>query len=272
MEKETKSNNVDKLQLMLRQLRDAFLDELPERLDSLDNLLLAMEKQGAATNEGFNELYRNIHSIKGSGGTHGIHIISTICHQFEDRLNSVADHLSELSQEFFDRAFDYIGLIRSAVDQARRGADSFPEIEKTLLELHGKTFAVERSVLLVEGSRLSSKIYLQALAGLPVHTVTMGNGYDALLRALNEPFDILITSLEVPVLNGRALIGALRLSSSPNRHIKTILLTSNQELEKHGKRDTDADHVIMKNPALAERLHAAVGKIIAGLGDKGAAG
>lgn len=262
MEKEPAPHNTEMLQKMLRQMRNVFLEEMAERLDPLDNLLLAMEKQGKASDEDFNDLYRGIHSIKGSGGTYGIHIISTICHQFEDQLNSVADHLSALPQAFFDHAFNYVELIRATADQARKGADSFPEIEKTLLELHDKTFAVERAILVVEGSRLSSKMYLQALTGLPVHTVTMENGYDALLRAMNEPFDILITSLEVPVLNGRALIGALRLSSSPNRNISTILLTSNTELEKQKKRASDANYVIVKNPAAMAHLHDTVSSIL----------
>ena len=75
MKKNTESGQVDMMQKMLRQLRATFLDELPERLDRLDNLLLDIEKLGAATGEEFNELYRGVHSIKGSGGTHGLHII-----------------------------------------------------------------------------------------------------------------------------------------------------------------------------------------------------
>lgn len=262
------TNKTDMLQKMLRQLRNVFLEEMAERLDMIDNMLLTMEKQHAATDEGFNDLYRSIHSIKGSGGTHGIHVISTICHQFEDQLNTVTDHLSELPPEFFDRAFDYIGLIRAAVDQARRGADSFPEIEKKLLELHGKTFAVEHSLLLVDAARFGAKLYAQALSDLPVHIVVMDNGYDALLRVLNEPFDVLITSLELPVLNGRALIGALRLSGSRNRNIRTILLTSNPELEKHKQRMTDANYVIVKNATFVARLHGTVSEIISELGRK----
>ena len=247
-------SNADKLQMMLRQVRDAFLEEMGERLDKLDNLLLAMEKQGAASEEGFNELYRGIHSLKGSGGTHGLHIMSAICHQFEDQLNTVAGNLSALPTGFVDSGLVYISLLRDVAAQARSGRETFPEIERRLAELHGTAFAAEYSVLLVESSRFSAKLYVQTLKDLPVRTVTVENGYDALLRVLNEPFDILITSLEIPVMNGIALIGALRLSSSPNQKIKTVLLTSNADVGKKKRRAIDPDQVIFKGPDISARL------------------
>ncbi|MBU1689979.1 MAG: Hpt domain-containing protein [Gammaproteobacteria bacterium] len=261
MEKDRKPDT-DMLQAMLRQLRSVFLDDLPERLDKLDNLLLAIEKRGGASVDEFNELYRILHSIKGSGGTHGLHILSAICHQFEDSLNAVSGHLAELSQAFIDSSFNYVSLLRAVVDQARRGNDTFLEIERKLLELHSKDFAVERALLLVDSSRFSANYYSQALKELPVRVVVEDNGYAALLRVLQEPFDILVTSLEVPTLNGKALIGALRLSASPNRDIKTILLTSNAELGKQKMRATDANYVVVKNPEAMANLHDAVSSIL----------
>lgn len=261
MENNQKSNT-DMLQEMLRQLRSLFLEDLPERLDILDNLLLAIENRGGASIDEFNELYRIVHSIKGSGGTHGLHILTTICHQFEDRLNAMAEHLAEWSQAVIDNCFDYVSLLRTVVDQARRGQDTFLEVERKLLELHSKAFAVERTLLLVDNSRFSANYYTQALKDLPVRVVVEDNGYAALLRVLQEPFDILVTSLEVPILNGKALIGALRLSGSPNRKINSILLTSNAELEKQKQRVADADYVVVKNPAAMTNLRDTVSNIL----------
>lgn len=258
------------LQKMLRQLRTAFLDELPERLDMLDNLLLGMEKQGAATEEEFNELYRGVHSIKGSGGTHGLHIISTICHQFEDSLKVVSDNLAKLPQGFIDNALTYTGLLRMVVGEAQNGSEAFLEVEKRLLELHNKGAAVKYSILMVEASHLSSKIFTQALADLPVNIVVVEDGHFALLRALNEHFNILITSQEVPMLSGRAIVGALRLSDSPNRNIKTILITASSEAKHKVNRAIDASYIIVKDRSCVQNLHDTVAKIIAEL-NKGAA-
>jgi chemotaxis protein histidine kinase CheA len=62
------SANSDTFQQMLLQLRNSFLDEIPEKLDRLDQLLVGMEKSGIDS-ESFNEFYRIIHSL--SSGTFG---------------------------------------------------------------------------------------------------------------------------------------------------------------------------------------------------------
>ena len=90
----------------------------------------------------------------------------------------------------------------------------------------------------------------------------MNDGYSALLRVLTESFDILITALELPVLNGRALIGALRLSSSHNQQIKTILVSSNQVVQSQVKRATDANHVVMKDAKIAQNVRDLVARIV----------
>ena len=54
--------------------------------------------------------------------------------------------------------------------------------------------------------------------------------------------------------NGVALIGALKLSASKNRNIKTILITSNKNLAKSQNRATDADYTVIKDAKLAQNL------------------
>jgi chemotaxis protein histidine kinase CheA len=46
--------NPDAFQQMLLQLRNTFLEEMPEKLDLLDQLLVAMEKNGV-NSDSFNE-------------------------------------------------------------------------------------------------------------------------------------------------------------------------------------------------------------------------
>jgi chemotaxis protein histidine kinase CheA len=78
--------NMDAFQALLASMREAFLDELPERCGHFDALILSLETS-PDDREAFNELYRGVHSLKGSGGTHGLSIITTICHQLENLLS-----------------------------------------------------------------------------------------------------------------------------------------------------------------------------------------
>jgi len=268
MEKNQPSGTTDKFQAMLRQLRATFIDGMPARLEKLDSLLLAMEKQHAIGEEDFHEICRIVHTIKGTGGAYGLHILTTICHQFEDLLQSVAGNLSDLPQQFIDHSFAYNDLLKAVIDQARNGSEIFPEIERAMLGIHEQYADAKYSVLLVENSKLNTQIYQQALKDLRVRVEVVPNGYDALFRALNEPFSILITSGEAPVLNGVALIAAVRLSSLKSRKIRTILLTSSSDQVNKTHREVDADYVILKDKSCAEKLLAVVSKIITELDEK----
>lgn len=246
------SINFDTFQQMLLQLRNTFLEEIPEKLDRLDQLLVAMEKTGADS-ESFNEFYRIIHSLKGSGGTFGLHIITTLCHQLEDLLNTTGSG-AKYTPALIAISLDYVDLLRMTLKQIHAGNTSFPQIEERLNGLRKRLAQKQFTVLIIDNSKLLTQIYLEALAELPLRSVVMADGYTALVRILTEPFDLLITTNEIPVLNGIAIIGALKLSASKNRNIKTILVTSNKNLAKSQSLATDADYTVIKDAKLAQNL------------------
>lgn len=244
--------NSDTFQQMLLQLRKSFLDEMSERLDRLEILLIEMEKNGAGS-DAFNEFYRTIHSLKGSGGTHGLHIITSICHQLEDLLSTIGTG-TKYTSEFISASLNYVDLLRMTTDQIQAGKESFPKVEEQLNKLRKRIAQKLFTVLLVDNSPLSTSIYLQILSTLPVQTVVMNDGLYALRRALTEHFDLVITANEIPVLSGVALIGALKLSDSKNRNTKTILITSSNKRTLTQNPVTDADYVIFKDAKLAQNL------------------
>lgn len=245
-------SNVDTLQQMLLQLRLAFLEEMPEKLDRLENILLEIEKNGA-DKEIYNEFYRTVHSLKGSGGTHGLHILTTICHQLEDLLNTTQGG-EKFPPALANTSLAYVDLLRIAAEKLKSGSDNFLQIEEKLIALRNQLTQKKYAVLVVDNSKLLTQIFLQALSGLPVQPVVMADGMQALMRALTEPFNLLITTNEIPVLSGISLIGAIKLSNSKNAHIKTILITSNKKVTGHINRTTDSNYIIFKDAKLADNL------------------
>lgn len=245
----------DPLQAVLRQLRGTFLEELPEKFDRLEYLLLEMERNGANT-ESFNEAYRIVHSLKGSGGTFGLHIITTICHQMEDLLNTTEGG-TKFTPRLVAFSLKYLDLLQLAAEQINAGAESFLQVEQQLADLRQQLAPKHFSVLLANNSKLETSICLQTLSNLPVHAVVINDGLEALARALSEHFDLVITANEIPRLNGIALVGALKLSESSLPHIKTILLTSNKAVIKPDA-CINADHIILKDGKLSQNLAEAV--------------
>jgi len=244
--------NTDTFQKMLLQLRNSFLEEMPEKLDRLENLLFRMEKSGVDS-EAFNEFYRIVHSLKGSGGTHGLNIITTICHQLEDLLNA-ADGGKKYTSALISASLNYVDLLRMAREQILSGNESFPQVEVKMNKLRKQFSQKLFTMLLVDNSKLSTNIYLKILSALPVRIVVMNDGLNALRRALTEHFDLIVTANEIPVLNGIGLIGALRLSDTVSRNTKTILITSNKKFTNTRDRHIDPDYTIIKDAELAQNL------------------
>lgn len=144
------------------------------------------------------------------------------------------------------------------LEQIHTGNESFPHIEEQLNKLRKQLAQKQSTVLLVDNSKLLTSIYLKILSALPVKAVVMNDGIFALTRALTEPFDLIITTNEIPMLSGAALIGALKLSDSKSRNTKTILITSNKNLATAKHRVTDADYIVIKDAKLAQSLTDAV--------------
>lgn len=258
MSKRTTTTSLD-VSKMLAELRKAFLGELPSRLEEIEGLILDLEK-GQNFTENFETLYRHVHSIKGSAGTHGLQIISTVCHAFEDEIVKVEGDRSLMNGEVASSWLGFIDLLRTTLDRIHEGVEDFSEIEAELEKIRHKGGEREYSGLLVFTHGLQQQMCLSAFANYPVNIAFAENGYEAMGRLLHEKFDFLISNMELPDLNGFALISALRLSKARNHHIPAVLLTSTED--RSFSRGSDPDYVIYKDANMLTTMSQTVEKII----------
>lgn len=92
-------------------------------------------------------------------------------------------------------------------------------------------------ILLVEDNPVLRRLYEVTVKswGIPVATETADNGFDALLRMGENPPDILITDIDMPGLDGIAMINMLR-SKPEFRHVEIIVVTGldSQSIQDRG--------------------------------------
>lgn len=252
--------NMESFQALLDKMRAEFLAELSERCDKLDELILALEKS-PDDRDVFNELFRGVHSLKGSGGTHGLIIITTICHQLENLLTDTdADPKLGFNTIFTNQALAYLDLLRQVESISQQGKADYSAIDAKLESLRQSGLKSRKSGLIVESSASISAIYKQVLSSLPLQLNVVDSGLTALGRLLHEHFDIIIVGREVKDLNGIALLAALRASHTANEHIPAILVSS--------KLDSVPEHAyfsvtLARDQKLGENLLAAVQAILA---------
>ncbi len=239
-----------KIEALLEQMRNSFLVEVPERCDRMEELALSLEREYSS--DAFNELYRETHSLKGSGGTHGIPVMTTLCHQMENRLNQSEGHFDE---EAVSAVLAYIDLLRKIPEiGAQKGAD-FSAIEEALGRLHEAELKSRKAVLVAESSRMMQSMYQKAMAAAPVKLTFVDDGLVALQLLMQQSYDYIVIAKELKGLNGVAVVSALRASMGKNAHSPVTMITSSGAgLPTY----LQLDRVLARDQLLADNLLEAV--------------
>lgn len=243
----------------MAKLRVTFMQELPERVTNLEELVLKLES-GENFADVYQKLFRDVHSLKGSGGTYGYPVITTVCHKMEDLLKEESETNLSFSQSIIDGLLQYIDLLQQVPVRYQEGDTDLAGIVTALNNLQDSTLGESYRCLVVEGSATTQKMVSLVLGEEQVEISLANNGFEALERLLQEKFDLLITGIAIGNLNGKALIAATRLSDSVNANIPAILITSSEtdsQVTSH-----TADVVINKGPEMPPALLEAVHKLL----------
>jgi CheY-like chemotaxis protein len=256
---ERQNPGLDQAQRLLLQLRNDFLEELPDRIDDAEPLVLALERDRHAS-EVFDTLYCQIHSLKGLAGTHGVPTITHICHHFEDTLTELAGQGSN-TRDITDTLLSHLDLMRRASQLAGNTEDAdFSSINKELEQIRQGRQKGKCVGLIVEGSAFMAHLYTNCLDDQHVEITVEADGLEALSRLLREKYDFVIMGAETKSLNGIALLYALRAASGINRNIRTIMVTS--RATPRFAEGMAPDHLLRKDKDLSTQLCQAMSNII----------
>jgi HPt (histidine-containing phosphotransfer) domain-containing protein/CheY-like chemotaxis protein len=256
-----KSLRKSRAEQMLAALRANFIADLPKKFDDYEQLILRMKSVGDFAGQ-FDELFRLIHSLKGSAGTHGLQVFTNICHQFEDQLLQVDGQFEKLSPDLVNSWLSYVDLMREALDAFPAGEARGQVLDKEFTDgVQDKLDVLRQGVhsngltaMIVASSRSIESICRGVVENLNFNYSVMNDGYLALGRLLNEKVDVLITAKEISGLNGDALIAAIKLANNSKRPIKTILLTSEAESYSEPGRVSNPDVTILRDIHLVNNL------------------
>lgn len=217
----------ERLHRLLEEMRVAFLQELPDRCDGIESRLLRLEEKPDDLDT-FNDLFRGVHSLKGSGGTHGLPIVTTICHQLETLLTDACTEAG-FDRASVSRALAHVDLLREVRELATRERADYTEMDAKLATLRASTLQSRKAALLVESSPLMARVLETALAELPVQVTVAESGISALEHLIMRPFDFAVVGRELRDVNGVAVVCALRESQTINRSMPVVLVTANPE-------------------------------------------
>ena len=255
----------EELEAELERERDSYLRELVSTLEEIESLVLDLSGANGDA-EQTRSLARQIHTIKGTAGSLGLDLLSLAAHRMEDllaserpgqdgddkfidRLLAQNDLLTSIAEAYLDDNARFLDDLRCQVVSG----DAAPRADAKL-EAH-----LDR-VLIVEPSVATLQFCVKVLQELGSPQVTsVRDGYEALGLLLKEKFDAVITSLQIPTIDGQSLTAVLRTIPGPNAATPVVLLTSAAGALDPAK--ARPDYVVEKNLGLVNELSAVLQRL-----------
>jgi len=220
---------------MLDKLREGFLEDLPVRINKIESEIMSSQDTDA-----YDELFRMVHSLKGSAGSYNFHELTKIAHNMEDVMLFLMQKNRFAESSTVEILLSFIDVLRDTTAALIETKLAPPDIEERLDFLRGQVFKEKLNILVVEPSKMYASLIEYSLQGLPVNFTFLQDGLQALDNLLLHKYDLLITSLECTRLNGTALVAALRLAHNFNKKIKVVLITSKEKEKIINKDDFDS--------------------------------
>lgn len=120
---------------------DTYLYETNSLLDQLDEMLVADEKNGDFSSEDVNEIFRIMHTIKGSSAMMEFGSLSSIAHHIEDLFFYIRDKGIEslntaYKKELFNLMFRSEDYLRSEIAKVEQGAPLSDNLDSFTVEIN----------------------------------------------------------------------------------------------------------------------------------------
>ncbi len=120
--------------------RAIFTEEAREHLEQWEQALLALERT-PADKDLIHQLFRSVHTLKGSAGMIGLGELQRLTHHLEAALQEARDAGAQLSAATVEALFNGLDLSRRVVDSFARGAACDVDVDGLLKTLAGPSAA-----------------------------------------------------------------------------------------------------------------------------------
>ena len=118
--------------------REMFLEEAEELFESADNVLLEAETNGSLTEDEMGQLFRDVHTLKGSGASVELTYFAEFTHDVENMMDKLRNHAIEYKAEMAGVLIDALDVMKEILQMEvdeEINRDNFTEMTSALLVL-----------------------------------------------------------------------------------------------------------------------------------------
>jgi len=129
-------------------MMEAYLFEMNTLLEQVDEIVLSAEKNGSFSEDEVNEIFRIMHTFKGSSAMMEFNSLMTVAHRVEDlffiiREKSMDVIPESLRPDLFDLIFQAIDFFRGEVEKIENGQPTTNDIDNFLEKVNGFQSKIE---------------------------------------------------------------------------------------------------------------------------------
>jgi chemotaxis protein histidine kinase CheA/ActR/RegA family two-component response regulator len=196
----------------------AFLDECAERLDGLAGRLLVLEQSGPEP-ELVGEIFRDLHTLKGSSAFAGLKKMNRVAHLAEDLMGELRDGTRSCDRALIDVLLETLDVLGAIVERARARARIDVDVSALVARLHDPSAAPAAPPGPVSVPAPSVRAALTAHAAAPAPAPAPAQ---ATLRIDFEKVDLLLNLVGEIVLARGRLAAAAEVQSALAREIAQL--------------------------------------------------
>jgi two-component system chemotaxis sensor kinase CheA len=116
---------------MINEFQQEYIEEARQMLKSLESSLLALEKK--ASPDEINNVYRFLHTLKGSAGMFGFTQVERLAHELESIYSDIRDGIRQTDELVLDLTLHAVDVFGDLID----GRDASKETEKIIQTING---------------------------------------------------------------------------------------------------------------------------------------
>jgi CheY-like chemotaxis protein/HPt (histidine-containing phosphotransfer) domain-containing protein len=211
----------------LDELKVEYLAGIDEEITELEEKIIGLEKVSEANlKTAVYEIFRVVHSIKGSAGSFEFYMLANIFHRFEDYIDYT--NLNIKLAETVDLFLKFVDLSKKCIRDYQEKPDDLEKYATLVDEIAYSKNNSKGKVLLVEPAKSIQKMFKKICTESNLEMAVIRNGATAMNRILTEKFDAIVTSLNTDVLDGKSLLCAIRVMKNINAKTPLLLVTSDE--------------------------------------------
>lgn len=254
--------------------QNIFFDEFKNKLIILENSLIDVENANYNyTQDEISEIFRAIHTIKGTADLLGMFDVVSLTHRAEDLLQCIREDKIKINMEICDLYIDLKNFIVLVVDNVSEGVFDDPSVENLYIKfekefnryVHMAETSIDeylpvKTILVIDDSAIARYMIKKIAVDEGYNVLTTDNVEDGWEKIKGYAIDLLFCDFSEPNEDTIGLAETIRIDSA-TKNIPIVMLLDNSDVKTNKLGKDISAKAWLKKPIIENKLKLVLSKV-----------